>query len=316
MIRAHFFTCKGLIISSIIFGPITSRRFGQSLGIDLSPNVKQCNFDCLYCELKGAKTVSEASDVPSVELILEALQSAMKKHSYIDVITLTANGEPTLYPELKRLVEGINAIKGHHKLLILSNGSTIATPSIQTILTEIDMVKLSLDCISSECFKKLDRAHKGISIDCIVEGMKAFRRVYKGELIVEILVVEGFNDSEEEFQALNGALQAIQPNRIDIGTIDRPPAYAVKGVSVERLIDLSQHLKGLHVNIAYTKNYIPQKRTFSQEEIIELLKRRPQSFEDVRLCFDEQSLKHLEALVSERILHVKEIAGVRFYTCE
>ena len=161
----------------------------------------------MYCELKGAKTLSEASDVPSVELILEALQSALQKYSHIDVITLTANGEPTLYPNLKRLVQGINAIKGHHKLLILSNGSTIASPTIQTILSDIDIVKLSLDCISPECFKKLDRAHKGISIDGIVEGMKAFRRVYKGELVVEILVVEGINDSEKEFQVLNGALQ-------------------------------------------------------------------------------------------------------------
>ena len=270
----------------------------------------------MYCELKGAKTLSEASDVPSVELILEALQSALQKHSHIDVITLTANGEPTLYPNLERLVQGINAIKGHHKLLILSNGSTIASPTIQTILSDIDIVKLSLDCISPECFKKLDRAHKGISIDGIVEGMKAFRRVYKGELVVEILVVKGLNDSEKEFQALNGALQEIQPNRIDIGTIDRPPAYAVKGVSALRLVTLSHQLKGLHVNIAYTKNYIPEKRTFSQEEIIELLKRRPQSFEDVRSCFDEQSLKNLEELVTKRMLHVKEIAGVRFYTCE
>lgn len=260
--------------------------------------------------------MSEASDVPSVELILEALKIALKKHSHIDVITLTANGEPTLYPNLKRLVQGINAIKGHHKLLILSNGSTIASPTIQTILSCLDIVKLSLDCISPQCFKKLDRAHKGISIDRIVEGMKAFRRVYKGELIVEILVVEGLNDSEEEFQALNGALQEIQPNRIDIGTIDRPPAYAVKGVGVERLLTLSHQLKGLHVNIAYTKNYIPQKRTFSQEEIIELLKRRPQSFEDIRFCFDEQSLENLEELVAKNMLYVRKIAGVSFYTCE
>ena len=92
--------------------------------------------------------------------------------------------------------------------------------------------------------------------------------------------------------------------------------YAIKGVSVERLVELSSFIKNLHVNIAYAKQYSAQKRTFSEEEIIELLKRRPQSFEDVRFCFDEKSMSHLQALLALKRLHVKEIAGVKFYTCE
>ena len=303
-------------MSSIIFGPITSRRFGQSLGIDLSPNRKQCNFDCLYCELKGAKTVEKAIDTPSVESILDELDKALKQQSHIDVITLTANGEPTLYPDLERLIEGIQAFKGAHKLLILSNGSTIADPHMQTILSKIDIVKLSLDCVEPACFKKLDRAHQGIDIRNIVEGMKAFRAMYHGELVVEILVVEGLNDTPEAFQALNTALQSIQPNRIDIGTIDRPPAYGVKGVSVERLMELSAYLEGLHVNIAYAKHYSAPKRLFSEEAIVALLKRRPQSFEYVSLCFNDESVKHLHALVEAKRVHVTFIAGVGFYTSE
>ncbi|WP_263832126.1 radical SAM protein [Sulfurospirillum oryzae] len=301
-------------MSNIVFGPITSRRFGQSLGIDLSPLSKQCNFDCLYCELKGAKTVDKAKEAPSTQEILEALGEALHKHQNIDVITLTANGEPTLYPELGALVEGILKIKKEHKLLILSNGATISDPAIQEILSKLDIVKLSLDCVSPKCFKKLDRAHKGIEIAEIIEGMKRFRKRYSKELVIEILVVEGLNDTEEEFQALSAVLHDINPDRIDVGTIDRPPAYDVKGVSIERLIELANLLQGLHVNIAYKKNYIPQKRHFSKEEILELLKRRPQSFEDIALCFDEQSLENLQHLVDENVLHVKHIAGVDFYT--
>ena len=300
-------------MSNIIFGPITSRRFGQSLGIDLSPSSKQCNFDCLYCELKGAKTVDIASNAPSVTEILDALNDALLKHHTLDVITLTANGEPTLYPNLDTLVDEISKIKKETKLLILSNGSTIANASIQETLAKLDIVKLSLDCVSPKCFKKLDRAHKGIEISHIVEGMKAFRKHYMGELVIEILVVEGLNDSEEEFKALNAVLHHIKPDRIDVGTIDRPPAYEVKGVSIERLIELSSLLENLPVSIAYKKNYIPQKRHFSKEEIYELLSRRPQSFEDIALCFDEESLKCLDALVEEKCVYVKNIAGVNFY---
>mgnify|MGYP003608455369 CR=1 FL=1 len=248
--------------------------------------------------------------------MLEELSKALFQHNEIDVITLTANGEPTLYPQLGALVDGIIAMKKEHKLLILSNGSTIADTSIQKILSKIDIVKLSLDCVSPECFKKLDRAHKSIDIDEIIEGMKTFRQSYQGELIIEILVVEGLNDTDEAFKALNHELQCIKPNRIDVGTIDRPPAYAVKGVSVDRLKELCTHLEGLTVNIAYGKQYSAAKRRFSKEEIIAMLRRRPQSFEDVQSCFDEHSLSDLEALVAKNILHVKKIAGVSFYTCE
>lgn len=301
-------------MGNIIFGPITSRRFGQSLGIDLSPTSKQCNFDCLYCELKGSKTVDKAQNVPSFQMVLAELQTALAKHDHIDVITLTANGEPTLYPELDMLIEELLKLKNGHKLLILSNGSTIADPAIQGMLSKLDMVKLSLDCVSPKCFKKLDRAHKSIEISRIIEGMKSFRKRYKGELVIEILVVEGLNDTNEEFEALGEVLREIKPDRIDVGTIDRPPAYDVNGVSIERLVELSNLLEGLHVNIAYKKNYIPEKRTFSDEEILELLKRRPQSFEDIQLCFDETSLTNLEKLLDAKKLYVKKIAGVDFYT--
>lgn len=169
--------------------------------------------------------------------------------------------------------------------------------------------------MSKECFKKLDRAHSSVEVEHIIEGMKLFRTHYKGELVLEILVVKGFNDTKEEFEKLNQVLQEIKPDRIDISTIDRPPAYRVEAVSMEHLIELSTYLIKLPINIAYGKNYISQKRDFSKEEILDLMKRRPQSFEDVRLCFSDASLGSLKALVEENILSVKKIAGVNFYVC-
>ena len=112
----------------IVFGPINSRRFGMSLGIDLSPKQKSCNFDCVYCELSGAKIVNAIQDPPSVEEILVSLKDALRTHQNIDVITLTANGEPTLYPHLKELIAKVNELKGSAKTLILSNGSGVCDP--------------------------------------------------------------------------------------------------------------------------------------------------------------------------------------------
>ena len=283
------------------------------MGIDLSPHEKQCNFDCLYCELKGAKTVNSAKNTLTCKEILEALTQALDLHQHIDVITLTANGEPTLYPELESLVKGIKALNTGIKLLILSNGATISESKIQSILMPIDIVKLSLDCATLACFKKLDRPHSSINLDAIIEGMKTFRKRYDKELVLEILIVEGLNDTLAEFKALNAVLQEIQPNRIDVGTIDRPPAYPVKGVSLARMIELADELKGLHVNIAYKKEHATLQRHFSEAEILGLLERRPQSFEDVQFSFDNISKERLSQLVIEKKVTVKAVAGVNFY---
>ncbi|MDD3462787.1 MAG: radical SAM protein [Sulfurospirillaceae bacterium] len=301
-------------MENIIFGPVTSRRFGQSLGVDLSPNKKQCNFDCLYCELKGAKTVTKAQDTPTCKEVLNAIENALKEYKNIDVLTLTANGEPTLYPELDELVDGINRLKKDFKLLILSNGSTIDNDDIQKTLCKIDIVKLSLDCATQKCFKKLDRPAKGIEITHIIDGMKRFAKIFKNTLVVEILVVEGINDTVGEFEALQEVLVQIAPHRVDVGTIDRPPAYNVKGVSVMRLIELAKCLKGLHVSIAYKKDYAPEKRGFSKEQIIEMLKLRPQSTNDIDFSFDAKSVEILKDLVKQGIVFTRNVGGTEFYT--
>lgn len=198
--------------NNIIFGPIPSRRFGISLGIDLSPSKKQCNFDCLYCELEKAKTVDTMTTYPSVSEVVAEVKASFEKHPKIDVITITANGEPTLYPDLEKLVDELNKVKKSAKTLILSNGSTIYDEKIYKALLKIDTVKLSLDCVSEKCFKKLDRIHSGIDIEKIVEGMIKFSSETKNIFVLEILFVKTLNDKEEEIKALYEAVKKIKPH--------------------------------------------------------------------------------------------------------
>jgi wyosine [tRNA(Phe)-imidazoG37] synthetase (radical SAM superfamily) len=296
-----------------IFGPIQSRRFGLSLGIDVSPDEKSCNFDCLYCELAVAQVTQKIKNPPKVALILSEVKEALVEFPDVDVITITANGEPTLYPDLEELIDGLNALKGDKKLLILSNASTIYHDSIQQALKKIDIVKLSLDCATSSCFKKIDRADSSIMIEDIVAGMKQFSSFYAGELVVEVLVVKGVNDTVEQMQKLYTVLEEIQPDRVDIGTIDRPPAYAVEGVSEERLKVLAAVFETLPLHLIYKKE--PTKRVdFSKEEIIETIKRRPQSEADVDFLFSKMAQERLELLVDEGKIIMIDIAGVKFYT--
>ncbi len=296
----------------IVFGPINSRRFGMSLGIDLSPKQKSCNFDCVYCELSGAKTVNAIQDPPSIEEILVALKDTLRTHQNIDVITLTANGEPTLYPYLQELINEVNNLKGCSKTLILSNGSGVCDPKICEALKGLDIVKFSLDSAVQSTFKKIDRNKSGIEVNEFIKAMAKFRKEFKGELVLEILVVAGFNDKEEEFIALNEAINDIAPHRVDIGTIDRPPAYNVKGVDAKKLEELAKQISGVPVNIVKAHK-IEQKYNYSEDEILEMLRRRPQTIANVEENFSEHSKQILNKLLQQDVVYLVDVAGVKFY---
>ena len=297
--------------NSIIFGPIPSRRFGISLGIDLSPSKKQCNFDCLYCELEGAKTVDKMDIYPSVDEIIKEVKLNIQKHK-LDVITITCNGEPTLYPNLDELVDRLNEIKENTKILILSNGSTIYKKDIFETLLKIDLVKLSLDCVSEKCFKKLDRQNNSVEIDKIVPSMIEFSQKTKNDFFIEVLFVKDLNDNEEELGLLYEALKKINPKRVDIGTIDRPPAYGVKPVSFDFLESVATKFIGLNTNIVF-KNRPKLIQAFSKDEILSTLKRRPLTKEDIENLFDEVSKKELQILINQDIIKIIDSAGVEFY---
>lgn len=295
------------------FGPINSRRFGLSLGIDLSPDSKSCNFDCLYCELEAAKPIDKITNPPCIEDIIKDVQNALLKEPNIEVITITSNGEPTLYNELDTLVDELNKIKEDKKLLILSNASLIINPNIQATLQKIDIVKLSLDCATQKCFKKIDRPLKGIEVSDIIDGIKTFSKSFIHDLIIEVLVVKGVNDKEEEMDALNLVLKDINPCRIDLGTIDRPPAFDVQAVSSETLKNLSSHFIGLPISIIHKEQ--PKTRIdLSEEAIIHTIKRRPQSQSDVDYLFSEHSKQNLQKLLDKKEILKQKIAGVVFYS--
>ena len=296
-----------------IFGPVNSRRFGLSLGVDLSPQKKSCNFDCLYCELDAAKPTDRIENPPKVEEIVAEVQEALEKYPQLEVITITANGEPTLYPHLDELVERLNAIKNGKKLLILSNASTITDPHIRHTLAKIDIVKLSLDCATPRCFKRLDRPLRGIDIAQIAAGMEEFRKRFDGLLVIEILVVAGLNDKPEEFEALNELLQRIKPDRVDIGTIDRPPAYQVAPVDASRLHALASSISDIPVSIVLRQRAEGKRLSYDEEQILDLLSHRPLSEDDLHTLFDSTTRERFARLLSKGLIEEIVVGNIKFF---
>ncbi|HEB9337323.1 TPA: radical SAM protein [Campylobacter coli] len=296
----------------ILFGPINSRRFGRSLGIDLSPSKKQCNFDCVYCELEAQKPQAKQDKIVSVEEIVLEVQNILEKNISFDFLTLTANGEPSLYPHLEELISSLRKIAKDKKLLILSNGTAVLDQDKFNALLKLDVVKFSLDSAISKTFYRIDRALKNIDLEKMIEKMAEFKTQFKGDLVMEILVVKDLNDNEEEFVALNQALAKIAPLRVDLSTIDRPPAYAVKKVSEERLLELSKLITSTPVLLP-KRHYEGEKLNFNEEELLKMLHLRSQSEIDIENKLDKASQVLLDKLIKEEKVKILNLAGVKFY---
>ena len=296
-----------------IFGPINSRRFGVSLGIDLSPALKQCNFDCLYCELSPAKTVNKQTNTVRVSQIIKELRRHL--NNKIDVITITANGEPTLYPYLDELIDEIDKIKNNTQTLILTNSANLTDEKIFNSLLKLDQVKLSLDAISKDIFTKIDRPSKNIDIDNIVQKVQKFSEAYQGKLYIEILFVHTLNDKKEEIKKLNDVLVSLKNiTRVDIGTIDRPPAYNVVGISYKELHDISMMFDStLPIHIASRVHAEPNNTSYNEQEILNTLDKRPLTIDDINLLFDKDSKKRLEALLNSKQIIIKSTQYLEFY---
>lgn len=95
------------LFENIIFGPVSSRRLGVSLGVNLLPqHGKLCDFDCIYCECGWNSQHREDNRLPSSEEVASALEGRLKAFAEegkpLDTITFSGNGEPTLHPDFRK----------------------------------------------------------------------------------------------------------------------------------------------------------------------------------------------------------------------
>ncbi|OCR03599.1 molybdenum cofactor biosynthesis protein MoaA [Helicobacter pullorum] len=300
----------------IIFGPVQSRRFGESLGIDLSPKTKQCNYDCLYCELKGKKAQDSMQEILEVEEILEAIKKGLKQFKNIQSLTITANGEPTLYPYLYELMLRLEDIKGGVQTLLLTNGSLLWDLSVSRACLLFDKVKFSLDAISPEVFKKIDRPTKNISLEQILQGIYQFSADFSGELYAEILFVKNINDNLDEIKKMARFLAPMRLKRLDISSIDRPPAYKVSPISQEQLEIFARIFRDFKIPTflpTRTPNTKKENLNLSQDEILKTLALRPMSKEDIESLWNKESINRLEILHQEKKVSINNVNGINFF---
>ena len=207
-----------------IFGPVPSHRLGQSLGIDTIP-LKTCNWNCVYCQLGRTKPVTNTRKayIPA-NVILSELSSALDAHdpAEIDWITFVGSGEPTLHSEIGRLITEAKKLTSI-PVAVITNGSLLYLDDVKEALGLADAVLPSLDAGTPDLYKKLNRPHPEVSFDKYVRGLIDFRQKYIDEIWLEVMLVNGLNDTQEALEDIAGWIQQIKPDKVHIGLPTRPP---------------------------------------------------------------------------------------------
>lgn len=208
-----------------VFGPVPSRRLGQSLGIDPIP-LKTCNWNCVYCQLgRTMPLTNERREYVLDENILFEVAQALKSRANggIDWVTFVGSGEPTLHSYLGEIIRRVKTLTAL-PVAVITNGSLLYLPEVRQELSVVDAVLPTLDAGIAELYRKINRPHPDITFERLVEGLVAFRREYRGKLWVEVMLVRGLNDSSEALSEIAGILEKVRPDAVHINLPTRPPA--------------------------------------------------------------------------------------------
>lgn len=210
-----------------VFGPVPSRRLGQSLGIDPVP-FKTCNWNCVYCQLgRTSPLANERKVYTPPQEVLDEVQEALAAHGDggIDWVTFVGSGEPTLHAGLGEMIRALKRLTPI-PVAVLTNGSTLDLPEVRRDLAEADAVLPSLDAGSETLYRRINRPAAGLTLERLLCGLAAFRSEYRGRLWVEVMLLKGLNDTEEALADLARALDRIGPDEVHINLPVRPPSEA------------------------------------------------------------------------------------------
>ena len=274
-----------------IFGPVVSRRLGVSLGLDLVP-YKTCTFDCIYCEC-GKTTEKTIKRKPYIktEDILEELNNYLKNASRLDYITITGSGEPTLNSEIGLLINEIKKIT-KIPIAVLTNSSLLYSEDVRKDLLNADLIIPSLDAVSQTTFLKINRPYIELNINQITDSLILFRKEFKGLIWLEIFFVKDINDRENETGELIRIIKKIKPDKIQLNTIDRPPAEnSAKSLSSEEIENIfnkfvDNNLSAEIIKSVSDRNKIQISNNQDlKEQIINLIKRRPETAKHIANTF-------------------------------
>jgi len=303
-----------------LFGPVPSRRLGVSLGVDVVP-FKYCSMNCIYCEIGKTTelTLTRKEYVPSAGIISE-LQDYLSGNPALDYITFSGAGEPTLNSRIGDIVSFLKDRYPDYKIALITNSSLLPDENLRKEIREIDLLLPSLDAITPEVFEKINRPFPSLRTEEIIKALIAFRQESKAAMWLEIFLLPGINDDEKELELLKRAVEKINPDKVQLNSLDRPGTerWLIKE-SEDKMLRIADFLKPLPVEIISRKSRevkFPEIDQERQEILISTLKRRPCTAEDMAAILNlhiDEVAKYLDFLHKEGTVSAEEQERGVFY---
>lgn len=324
-----------------IFGPVTSSRLGNSLGLDLLGR-RVCSMDCLYCEVGITDTLTlERKPYVSADTILAELTQWRAEHDFLpDHVTLGGAGEPTLNSDMSDIIRGCRHIMPEVPVAVLTNSTLMTDEAVCEELALADVVLPSLDSLVQNEFNSLNRPCGGLGAADIAESLLRFRAMYSGKIFLEILLAQGINDSEENLSLLREFVATLSPDRVDVTTLSRPGAYPIaKAVPADVRKRWCSELgtacgysaeapDAVFLRTGQRADMVERDRKTVTDMIARSLRRRPQTAGQLALSLSlslEKVESSLNSLMQQGVVHVADSAHVQqdgpdtggpFYSCQ
>jgi wyosine [tRNA(Phe)-imidazoG37] synthetase (radical SAM superfamily) len=299
----------------IIFGPVSSRRLGQSLGI-VNVQPKNCSYNCVYCQLGKTNRASlQRIEYFSPEIIYEAvvgrLSKISKKDVSIDYCTFVPLGEPTLDKNIGKTIGLLSAL--NIKQAVITNGSLLQFPRVRYDLLKADTVSVKVDTVINEIWERMNRPHPDLNLEDVLSGILKFSREFRGELITETMLVDGLNQDEHSVDMLIDFLSELNPRSIFVTIPTRPPAEEWVHTPEWSLNAIYQQMRLKLPNVKLLVNNTGAKVTYNDHSFIEnflnTITIHPMEEKDVKLMFDKAHVSW--SLISE-LMQKKMINRVRY----
>jgi wyosine [tRNA(Phe)-imidazoG37] synthetase (radical SAM superfamily) len=242
----------------LAYGPVPSRRLGKSIGINHIPP-KICSYSCIYCQLgKTIQTKVNRRKFFSTEKIFDSVKSQIEKaanqNEQVDYLTFVPDGEPTLDINLGREIEAGKALG--KKVAVIQNSSLLWREDVRRDLVYADCVSVKVDAVSSMRWGLLNRPHRELQIDRILQGVKDFAEEFKGELTTETMLVRNYNDDPKELEKIANFIENIRPDMAYISIPTRPPAEKFARSPIEKDVNEAfQIFKSRLRNVEYLIGY-------------------------------------------------------------
>jgi wyosine [tRNA(Phe)-imidazoG37] synthetase (radical SAM superfamily) len=216
--------------TGIVYGPVRSKRLGRSLGVNLFPaDKKVCSFDCVYCHFGRTTDHTRSGQgfaVPAVSAVLAAVEAQLRTQVGFDFITLSGNGEPTMYPEFAALVSGLkvlrNRIRPAVRLALLSNSSTVTDRTLWPALLDIDLPVFKLDAGDQQTFEALNHPCPELKVSEIIDALVELSSRVGIWIQSAIVSAPVSNHQGPAFVSWLNAVRRIRPRQIQLYTTDRP----------------------------------------------------------------------------------------------